>query len=77
MERCGWTIQVGGIDGAPEMRQLYNALVHVGEQVVLVTADCRDDIGEDVLGRDVINEFKLMVCAKRGQVEFEWIDLLS
>jgi predicted aspartyl protease len=65
---------VGGVGGAPEMRQLYNALVQVGGQSFLVTVDCRDDIGEDILGRDVINEFALTVCAKRDQVEFEWVE---
>jgi hypothetical protein len=33
--------------------------------------DCREDIHEDILGRDVINEFVLTLCARRGQVEFE------
>jgi hypothetical protein len=65
---------VGGVGGAPEMRQLYNALVQVGAQSFLVTVDCRDDISEDILGRDVINEFALTVCAKRDQVEFEWVE---
>jgi len=67
-------LQVGGIGGTPEMRQLYNALVQVAGQSVLVMADCRDDVGEDILGRDVINEFALTVCAKRDQVEFEWVE---
>jgi hypothetical protein len=67
-------IRVAGIGGAPVMRQLYNAFVSVASQTVLVTADCRDDIDEDILGRDVINEFELTVCAKRDQVEFAWVD---
>lgn len=67
-------LYVAGIGGAPEMRQLYNAFVHIAGQATLVTADCRDDINEDILGRDVINEFALTVCAKRDQVEFEWVE---
>ncbi len=68
-------LSVGGIGGAPKMRQLYNALVHVGEHPVFVTVDCRDDVDEDILGRDVINEFSMTVCAKREQVDFEWVDV--
>lgn len=67
-------LQVASLGGTPQRRQLYNALVHIGGQAVLVTADCRDDIGEDILGRDVINEFALTVCTKRNQVEFEWVE---
>jgi len=26
-----------------------------------------------LLGRDVINEFELTVCAKRGVVRFDWV----
>jgi hypothetical protein len=39
-----------------------------------VTTDCRDDIDEDILGRDAINEFALSVCAKRDQVLFETVE---
>lgn len=67
-------ISVSGVGGLPETRQLYNALVQIGERVVFVTIDCREDINEDVLGRDVINEFALKVCAKREQVQFEWVE---
>ncbi len=67
-------MQVAGIGGAPQSRFLYNALVEVAGHAVLVAADCRDDIGEDILGRDVINEFALTVCAQRDQVQFEWIE---
>jgi Family of unknown function (DUF5678)/Aspartyl protease len=66
-------LQVAGIGGAPALRQLYNALVEIAGQTVLVTTDCRDDIGEDILGRDAINEFALTVCAKRDQVVFELV----
>lgn len=68
------SIQVAGVGGAPEARQLYNAVVHVAGRTIFVTADCRDDIGEDILGRDVINEVSLTLCAKRGQVELEWVE---
>jgi hypothetical protein len=67
-------LHVAGIGGIPVMRQLYNALVDIAGHSILVTTDCRDDIDEDILGRDVINEFALTVCAKRDQVEFEWVE---
>jgi hypothetical protein len=63
-------IRVAGIGGQPERRRVYNALVGIAGQSVLTTADCREDIGEDILGRDVINEFSLTLCEKRDQVEF-------
>jgi hypothetical protein len=64
-------VRVAGIGTPPERRRVYNALVRIAGQVVLTTADCREDIGEDILGRDVINEFSMTLCEKRGQVEFE------
>lgn len=39
-----------------------------------VTLRLRDDLGEVLLGRDVMNEFAVTVCAKRDQVEFEWVE---
>lgn len=64
-------IRVSGIGGQPERRRVYNALVRIAGQSVLATADCREDTGEDILGRDVINEFSMTLCLKREQVEFE------
>lgn len=66
-------LQVAGIGGVPAMRQLYNALVRIAGQSVLITTDCRDDIDEDILDRDAINEFAMTACAKRSQVEFEQV----
>lgn len=67
-------LRVAGIGGIPEIRQLYNALIHIAGQSILVMADCRNDLDEDLLGRDVINEFALTVCAKRDEVEFKWVE---
>lgn len=66
--------RVSGFDGKSEDRPLYNALVHVDGRPVIVTADCREDVRQNILGRDVINEFALTVCAKRDEVEFEWVE---
>jgi predicted aspartyl protease len=68
------TANVAGIGGVAVMRQLFAATVSLDGHDVAVAVDCRDDIDEDILGRDVINEFELIVCAKRDQVEFRWID---
>jgi hypothetical protein len=65
---------VAGIGGTPQQRLLYNAYVEVASQFVLATVDCRDDMSEDILGRDVINEFALTVCARRDEVLFESVD---
>jgi hypothetical protein len=70
---AGWA-RIGGFDGRLQRRRLYSALVHIATQAVLVTTDCRNDISEDILGRDVTNEFALTLCAKRDQVEFEWVE---
>jgi hypothetical protein len=70
---AGWA-RIGGFDGRLERRRLYNALVHIAAHPILVNTDCRDDITEDILGRDVTNEFALTLCAKRDQVEFEWVE---
>lgn len=72
---CAWrTAKIAGIGAMPETRQLYAATIHLAEHDVAVEVDCRADIDEDILGRDVINEFALTVCAKRDQVEFEWVE---
>jgi hypothetical protein len=64
-------VRVAGIGAQPERHGVYNASVSIVGQSVLATADCREDIGEDILGRDVINEFSMTLCRKRDQVEFE------
>ncbi len=71
---CPWrTARIAGVGAKPEARTLYVALVNVAGQEVLVEADCRDDLAENIMGRDVINEFSLTVCAKRDQVTFEHV----
>ena len=64
---------VGGIGSKPEERQLYGALMHLAGQTVTVAVDYRDDFNENLLGRDVINEFKLTICPKRELVSFECV----
>jgi hypothetical protein len=69
----GWAY-VGGIAGGGERRMLFDGTIGVGVHAVPVSIDCRDDLDENILGRDVINEFSLTVCAKRNQVDFEWVE---
>lgn len=66
-------IHIGGVGAKPEPRPLYGALVHLAGQKIVIAADCRNDFDENLLGRDVINEFEMTVCAKRDVVRFEWV----
>ncbi|MDQ3812541.1 MAG: DUF5678 domain-containing protein [Armatimonadota bacterium] len=69
------TANIASISAVPEPRQLYSGTVRLADYDVEVQVDCRDDLDENILGRDVINEFALTVCSKRDQVEFEWVDV--
>ncbi|UCE08654.1 MAG: hypothetical protein JSW07_00180 [bacterium] len=62
-----------GIGRKPEERQLYGAIVNIAGKKITVAVDCRDDIDENLLGRDVINEFELTFCARREFVQLKWI----
>ena len=55
---------MAGIGSKPEERQLYAANVNVAGQKVKVAVDCREDIDENLLGRDVAKKFELTICAK-------------
>lgn len=72
-DRVWGRARVAGVGGVAEERNLYAAIVQLGGQAITVQADCRDDLGENLLGRDVLNEFELTVCAKRDVVRFEWV----
>ncbi|MFQ5822811.1 MAG: DUF5678 domain-containing protein [bacterium] len=64
---------VSGIGAKPQRRMLYLAMVQLAGQEFTTTVDCRKDLTEDILGRDVINEFELTICAKRALVRFEFV----
>jgi len=70
-EQIWGTAWVAGVGGVPEERYLYAAVILFGSQAITIRADCRDDLDEDLLGRDVQNEFQLTLCAKRNVVCFE------
>ncbi len=64
---------VSGIGAKPQRRVLYLAVVKLAEQEFPITVDCRRDLTENIMGRDVINEFELTVCAKRASVQLEFV----
>jgi predicted aspartyl protease len=64
---------VSGIGAKPQRRVLYLAVVQMAQQEFPTTVDCRSDLNEDILGRDIINEFELTVCAKKALVRFEFV----
>ena len=47
--------------------------MNVADQKVTVAVDCRDDIEESLLGRDVTNKFELTICAKHELVQLKKI----
>ena len=73
-----WRLPVGeerivGIGGIPQMRQLFLTLVRIGDRQVPIRADIRDDIDENILGRDVLNWFRLTLSAQENLVKVEAI----
>jgi hypothetical protein len=65
---------IRGIAGPAERRAMYDATIRIGGYAVDVAVDVRDDLAENILSRDVINEFALSLCAKRNQIIFDWVD---
>lgn len=56
-----------------EERVLYAALLRFSclKNFLWVKVDCRDDIEEIILGRDILNEFRLILDAKKEEVLIE------
>jgi len=48
-------ILVSGIGAQPQTRQLFCAVFHLACQSIFTLVDIRDDISENILGRDVLN----------------------
>lgn len=51
----------------------YDPPIPMAEREFPITVDCRNDFHEDILGRDIINEFELTLSAKRDLVNFEFV----
>jgi Retroviral aspartyl protease. len=71
-----WRLPVGeeriaGIGGIPQTRQLFLAIVRIGNRQVPIRTDIRDDIDENILGRDVLNWFRLNLSAQENLVRVE------
>ncbi len=56
--------EIAGIGEQWERRRLYGAFVELISEQIAVMLDCRGDIRESILGRDVINEFEFVLNGK-------------
>ena len=56
--------EIAGIGEQWERRRLYGAFVELISEQIAVMLDCRSDIKENILGRDVINEFEFVLNGK-------------
>lgn len=63
--------EVGGIGNGWEVKTLYGLLIELADHVVAVMIDCRDDVPENILGRDVLNEFKVAFDGINLEVEIQ------
>jgi len=55
----------------PQLRQLFLASIRIGNRQVPTRVDIRDDIDENILGRDVLNYFRLTLSAQENLVRVE------
>jgi len=63
--------EVGGIGNHWETKNLYGLFIELANHVVAVMIDCRDDVPENILGRDVLNEFKITLDGINLEVEIQ------
>jgi len=61
--------EVGGIGGRAEWRKLYGLLIALANHTVAVMVDWRDDVPEGILGRDVLNEFRVTLDGIARMIE--------
>jgi len=66
--------EVSGVGSFPETRWLYLAKVTVAGKEVFVTIDARSDFSESLLGRDVLNEFRLTLSAPENLMRLEVVN---
>ncbi|MFA0749264.1 MAG: hypothetical protein ACO2PL_09210, partial [Armatimonadota bacterium] len=64
-------IWVSGVGAQPQMRQLFCAIFQLAGQSIFTLVDIRDDIDENILGRDVLNWFRLTLSAQENLVRVE------
>ncbi|MEA3460053.1 MAG: DUF5678 domain-containing protein [Chloroflexota bacterium] len=63
--------KVGGLGNRWETRNLYGLLIELTNYIVATMIDCRDDVQENILGRDVMNEFKITLDGINMRVEIQ------
>ncbi len=64
-------ISISGIGAQPQIRQLYSAIVSLAGSEIFTLVDIRNDIDENILGRDVLNWFRLTLSAQENLVRVE------
>jgi hypothetical protein len=64
-------IWVSGVGAQPQMRQLFCAIFQLAGQSIFTLVDIRNDITENILGRDVLNWFRLTLSAQENLVRVE------
>ena len=62
---------VSSLGGPVERRPLYSILLRIKgfEDFTFATVDCREDLHEILLGRDVLNSYRITLDGKRLEVE--------
>ncbi|MBI4675338.1 MAG: hypothetical protein HY741_27150 [Chloroflexi bacterium] len=61
---------ISGIGEAWEPKILYGAEIRVQRQPVPMIVDCRDDVRENILGRNVLNRFSITFDGRKKRVTF-------
>ncbi|MDW8030178.1 MAG: DUF5678 domain-containing protein, partial [Armatimonadota bacterium] len=59
---------ISGIGAQPQTRQLYSTILSLAGKEIFTLVDLRDDIDENILGRDVLNWFRLTLSAQENLV---------
>ncbi len=62
--------EISGVGEAWETKTLYGATVRLSRRRVPLIVDCRDDVRENILGRNVLNRFSITFDGKRQRVMF-------
>jgi len=63
--------RIAGVGSTPQLRQLFLSLIRTGNRQVPTRVDIHDDIDENILGRDVLNWFRLTLSAQENLVRVE------
>ena len=61
---------ISGIGDSWEPKILYGAEIRIQRQLVPMMVDCRDDVRENILGRNVLNRFSITFDGRKRRVIF-------